>query len=214
LAVPILADAVSSSLEKAWTIKRCYECRLCPARIRSHKNVSHAGGFSVNRFAMQCPACDRKLNHVLAGDVEVDACEGGCGGIWFDAFEMQKLDQPEEKAGELLLNISRDPAVTVDLERRRSCPRCDGIVMLRHSHKNSESVVIDECPGCGGFWLDAGELAMIRESYDAVTEKRKHTQTLLEELKMKSLAELNTDKHKQRHRTITTIHGFFSAWPE
>lgn len=163
---------------------------------------------------MQCPACDRELSHVRAGTVEVDACHGGCGGIWFDAFEMQKLDRPEEKAGELLLNVTRAPSVDVDLERRRSCPRCDGIVMLRHSHKNSASVVLDECPGCGGFWLDAGELAMIRESYEKLTEKRKHTQALLEELKKKSLAELNSEKQQHRTHTITTIHSFFAAWPE
>ncbi len=163
---------------------------------------------------MQCPACDLELSHVRSGSVEVDACHGGCGGIWFDAFEMQKMDQPEEKAGEQLLSVARDPAVTVDLERRRNCPRCDGIVMLRHSHKNSGSVIIDECPGCGGFWLDAGELAMIRESFEAVNAKRKHTQVLLEELKKKSLAELNTEKQKHRTHTITTIHSFFAVWPE
>jgi Zn-finger nucleic acid-binding protein len=160
---------------------------------------------------MQCPACDRELCHVRAGTVEVDACHGGCGGIWFDAFEMQKLDQPEESAGELLLNLTCNPEVTVDLERRRNCPRCDGIVMLRHSHKNSESVVIDECPGCGGFWLDAGELAMIRESFVEARRKREHTQALLEELKKKSLAELNTEKQKHRTHTLTRIHGFFAA---
>lgn len=163
---------------------------------------------------MQCPACERELSHVRAGNVEVDACEGGCGGIWFDAFEMQKLDQPEEKAGEILLNISSDPSLKVDLERRRGCPRCDGIVMLRHFHKNSQSVTIDECPGCGGFWLDAGELAMIRESFNAVTSKRKHTQELLDELKKNSMAELNSDEHKHRTHRITTIQSFFAAWPE
>jgi Zn-finger nucleic acid-binding protein len=70
---------------------------------------------------MQCPACARELTHANAGPVEVDACEGGCGGIWFDAFEMQKVDQPEE-GGSTLLDSGRDPGVKVDLDARRHCP--------------------------------------------------------------------------------------------
>ena len=30
-------------------------------------------------------------------------------------------------------------------------------------------VEVDECPGCGGCWLDAGELEKIREELDETT---------------------------------------------
>jgi Zn-finger nucleic acid-binding protein len=127
---------------------------------------------------------------------------------------MQKMDQPEEKAGEQLLGVARDPDISVDLERRRNCPRCDGIVMLRHAHKNTEEAIIDECPGCGGFWLDAGELALIRESFEMVRKRRDHTNELLDQLKKQSMAGLNSDKHRHRTRTIESIQGFFAVWRE
>ena len=41
-------------------------------------------------FAVMIPYLDQfeKTIH----DVTVDVCEGGCGGIWFDAFELKKFD--------------------------------------------------------------------------------------------------------------------------
>lgn len=156
---------------------------------------------------MQCPACHRDLTEMNAGSITVDACADGCGGIWFDAFEMQKVDEPVEAGGEALLKIHRDPAATVDMEQRRNCPRCDSIVMLRHAHKNNARVIVDECPGCGGFWLDAGELGMIRRSFDEVNEKRRQTEALLEELKNQAMAGLPRTDPGRRSRTLSGITG-------
>ena len=111
---------------------------------------------------MKCPACDRQLTPVTVGKVTVDVCYGGCGGIWFDNFELKKVDEPQEFEGEKLLRIDRDDHALVDYERRRRCPRCDGIIMMRHYFSNRREVEVDTCPGCNGVWLDAGELAMIR----------------------------------------------------
>ena len=51
---------------------------------------------------MNCPACKRVLEQLTVGDVTVDACRGGCGGIWFDNLELEKFDEPHEAAGEVL----------------------------------------------------------------------------------------------------------------
>ena len=47
---------------------------------------------------MKCPRCENELELVNQSGVEVDACRRGCGGIWFDAFELEKMDQPDESA--------------------------------------------------------------------------------------------------------------------
>jgi len=111
---------------------------------------------------MICPACSRKLTETQVGAVAVDVCHGGCGGIWFDAFELQRVDEQHEAAGERLLEIPRDPAVVVDATRKRACPRCDGIKLKRHFFSARRKVEVDQCPSCGGYWLDAGELEQIR----------------------------------------------------
>ena len=100
---------------------------------------------------MNCPACGRTLTTMTAGPITVDACSGGCGGIWFDHFELKKVDEQSESVGAELLEIPRDPAVSVDLEQRRTCPKCGPeMVMMRHFTSVERKVTIDECPGCGG----------------------------------------------------------------
>ena len=121
---------------------------------------------------MECPACNNMLTEMTAGDVAVDVCEGGCGGIWFDWFELKKFDEPHEAAGQALLDVKRDPNVTVDHTKKLNCPKCDDVVMMRHFFSVKHEVVVDECPGCGSFWLDAGELAGIRSLFD--TEEKRH----------------------------------------
>jgi len=122
---------------------------------------------------MNCPACDHVLTSRTAGDVTVDVCDGGCGGIWFDHFELRKLDEQSETAGESLLEISRDPNVRVDQSKRYVCPRdTDSVVMMRHFWSVKRAVTIDECPECGGVFLDAGELGSIRSEF--VTEAARH----------------------------------------
>ena len=115
---------------------------------------------------MHCPACGHLLSSRTAGDVTVDVCDGGCGGIWFDHYELHKVDEPAEAAGEGLLDVAVDPAVQVDLDKRRTCPKCtDDVVMMRHFTSVERKVTIDECPECGGIWLDAGELRAIRTEF-------------------------------------------------
>jgi hypothetical protein len=112
---------------------------------------------------MQCPACFNQLSEMQVGSLTVDVCEGGCGGIWFDAFELQRADDPNEAAGEAMLHISKDPRIQVDMTRKRACPRCEGIKLKKHFFSAQRRVEVDECPNCGGYWLDAGELAQIRQ---------------------------------------------------
>jgi Zn-finger nucleic acid-binding protein len=113
------------------------------------------------------------LSQMSVGELRVDACEGGCGGLWFDQFELKKVDEPLESAGEALLDIPVDPAVTVDLDVRRTCPKCDdGVVMMRHYTSVKRQVTIDECPQCAGIWLDVGELRMIRSEFSS--EEARH----------------------------------------
>src|SRR5947207_11575848 len=103
---------------------------------------------------MNCPACARELTEMtVTGPITVDVCTGGCGGIWFDQWELQKVDAADEADGEALLHVDRDQSVTVDLTARRSCPREGDVVLQQHFYSVKRRVTVDECPGCGGYWL-------------------------------------------------------------
>lgn len=111
---------------------------------------------------LKCPACFNSLTEIQVGKLTVDACQGGCGGIWFDAFELERADETSEVVGEPLLKLKRDKSVQVDFSRKRECPRCPGIKLHRHFFSAQRRVEVDQCPNCAGYWLDAGELAQIR----------------------------------------------------
>ena len=67
-----------------------------------------------------------------------------------------------ERAGIIGECVAGHPRVQVDFSRKRECPRCAGIKLKRHFFSAKRRVEVDECPNCGGYWLDAGELAQIR----------------------------------------------------
>ena len=81
---------------------------------------------------MRCPRCGNQLEQVKVADVTLDVCKGGCAGTWFDAFEMQKFDEPHESAGQELLDVERDETLQVNLEKKLNCPKCENMPMLRH----------------------------------------------------------------------------------
>jgi Zn-finger nucleic acid-binding protein len=115
---------------------------------------------------MICPACGRELTTMTAGPIEADVCADGCAGIWFDHYELEKVDEQSETAGATLLAVPGDPSLTLDPSRRRSCPKCGPeIVMMRHFECVARKAAVDECPSCGGIWLDAGELNVIRSEF-------------------------------------------------
>jgi hypothetical protein len=118
---------------------------------------------------VNCPACGHTLSAHEVGGITVDVCKGGCGGIWFDAHELNRVDEASESADDGLLDVPRDPAVRFDHTARRYCPHCSDIVMMRHYFSVRREVEVDCCPSCGGYFLDHGELAAIRAQF--VTEE-------------------------------------------
>lgn len=118
---------------------------------------------------MKCPACDTRLTEMVVDDVAVDVCQGGCGGIWFNNWELKKLDEPHEHLGEQLLDIDVAPNIKVDRSKRRQCPKCAGVTMMRHFFSVKQEVEVDECAACAGIWLDAGELKRISRQLQPLT---------------------------------------------
>ena len=157
---------------------------------------------------MKCPACENMLQEMTAGDVAVDVCKGGCGGIWFDQFELKKFDEPHESAGEALLDIERDESLVVDYSKRINCPKCDGVVMMRHFFSVKKGVEVDECPNCAGFWLDAGELRKIRSSFNTEEERHKAAEEYFEEVFGDDLKAMKAENEEKLAKTRKIVNMF------
>ena len=111
---------------------------------------------------LSCPRCSTPLTPLRVGGTSTDICEH-CGGLWLDRLELSRFEDPDSVFGDALVaHLSRIPAALVDHAARLRCPRHPGAVMLRRAFSRKIPIQIDECPECGGLWLDAGELAQIR----------------------------------------------------
>ncbi|HWN95623.1 MAG TPA: zf-TFIIB domain-containing protein [Methylomirabilota bacterium] len=138
---------------------------------------------------MNCPACAAPLTQLVVGNLIVDLCRAGCGGIWFDNFELNRVDDEYERWGEALAKVEFNPLAAV-LPEKRPCPKCMGITMLQHKFSREKPVVVDECPNCGGVWLDGGELAEIRRPAETQAQRTEATQKFFNTLLATELAHL------------------------
>jgi uncharacterized protein len=120
---------------------------------------------------------------VTTGGVEVDVCQDGCGGVWFDLFELEKMDQPDESAKWLLENIRVDLEAGGDPDAPIRCPKCEGITLMRQKYSGHDKLMTDKCPVCGGIWLDFGELFSIRSGNPTTAEARSRSADLLRGLR-------------------------------
>lgn len=112
---------------------------------------------------MKCPLCSAEMVKKVIGEIEIDFCENGCQGVWFDSFELGKLDEKNEGCGEELEKILKTTLNERDSSAKISCPNCN---IPLHTHRyRAGSIQIDECYSCGGMFLDSGELKSVREKY-------------------------------------------------
>jgi Zn-finger nucleic acid-binding protein len=158
---------------------------------------------------VNCPACGHVLSTRAAADVTVDVCDGGCGGIWFDRFELRKVDEVAETAGEALLDVERDAAVQVDRAKRYICPKCtDGVVMMRHFWSVKRAVTIDECPECSGVFLDVGELARIRVEFATEAARHEAADRYFADVVDPLFAEAHEESEERLERAQKFAHAF------
>ncbi len=108
---------------------------------------------------MNCPACNNELQPMKITGVKVQACQGSCGGLWFERNQLKKLKNRNAGAGAELLRVERAEGVHVFRNVQHPCPHCIHNLLYRHYFSRKFRYEIDQCPKCGGYWLDVGALA-------------------------------------------------------
>ena len=88
---------------------------------------------------MNCPVCQTEMLEKDFGGVKVDVCENGCKGIWFDWFELMKLDETNEGVGDALKQALAEPRVNDEDRAQIPCPKC-AIPMHVHKYRNAKEI--------------------------------------------------------------------------
>lgn len=123
---------------------------------------------------MRCPRCGVDLKHDVLDGVQIDVCSA-CSGIWLDEGELVQLLRAKRKevhGNELCEAPQRvKPGVPKqELDSVELCPRCQAR-LNPVNYDYMSGIVIDWCPNEHGVWLDANELAQLREHRIAAGKK-------------------------------------------
>ncbi|KNC68738.1 zf-TFIIB domain-containing protein [Pseudoalteromonas ardens] len=130
---------------------------------------------------MQCPRTSHPLKPVKVGGIKVYISEHS-GGVFFDNQVLSNFTNPSELRAEVLAKHLRQFSAPLgDESARVKCPKCPDIVMMRRYFSPLRVVEIDECPGCGGIWLDTGELDTLHENHLSAKEREMLRIKMLEE---------------------------------
>lgn len=149
---------------------------------------------------MKCPVCNNEMVKKNFG-VEVDVCENGCKGIWFDQYELKMLDEKNEGLGSALEEALRYPRNNDGQRGQINCPKCS-IPLHTHKYKRAKEVNVDECYNCGGFFLDSGELTEIRDNYMSDAEVNAYAEQMMNSVPQYSKAIKDLDAQKKRLESI------------
>lgn len=100
------------------------------------------------------------MARLTVGVVDIDRCPG-CGGLWLDALEKDRLLEHPRVAREADKG-TRACAVEMGQKTRLTCPR-DHSSMIHMVDPQQPHVGFESCTVCGGVFLDAGELTDLSE---------------------------------------------------
>ena len=127
---------------------------------------------------MICPVCQKEMIQQDFGGVMVDVCRNGCKGLWFDWSELNKLDHNNQGFGDALKEALNYPRYNDETRGQIQCPKC-GILMHSHKFEAEKEINVDECYLCGGFFLDSGELKIIRDNIMNKSEQQAYLNKII-----------------------------------
>ena len=115
---------------------------------------------------MKCPVCKTKrcVSVELEENLKAASCVT-CGGYWisrqnYSAWVKRHGDTiPEKPFSEVEFDVD-------DVQDAKLCPNCDRI-LLKYKVGHGLDFFVDNCPSCGGIWLDKNE-------WNALHEKNLH----------------------------------------
>lgn len=124
-------------------------------------------------MSLNCPHCTETLVSLQIGGIELDYCENGCKGIWFDEGELKRIrdiPEPDENFKKIegsFIPKKRDEALG---EKTKMCPRCD-VELYRYNWDMKSNIFLDSCEKCNGLWIDGGEMKGMSEYLKTMAAK-------------------------------------------
>lgn len=163
---------------------------------------------------ISCPSCDGVMHSLQYEGITIESCEA-CDGEWLDGDELGKIlairqvlfDDDTRRAVEEVEPIHGKPFYRIG--RGSRCPK-DGFELKPVNYGGNAGIILERCTGCGGMWLDNGELEklwMVVEEWDRqLPEDKKKYASLLR--KAAGKVDANDDVTVSR---LPLVGGFINA---
>ena len=105
---------------------------------------------------INCPKCSSEVlvETPALGNIPLDVCPG-CSGIWFEKGELEALLKQSQGGAQADLQLIEPKPEGHD------CPACK--VKMSRGGLVNPLLLVDKCEACGGIWLDARELTLVKK---------------------------------------------------
>jgi Zn-finger nucleic acid-binding protein len=119
---------------------------------------------------LACPRCNVSLkSHTITTDVdgwevEVDACQDSCGGLWLEAHDFDADPKAKLLLDQELLSLNVPRKKNINTQAPADCPACR--IAMHRFDWNNEGIHVDTCPMCKGRWLDGGEMQRVQATWN------------------------------------------------
>jgi|WetSurMetagenome_2_1015567.scaffolds.fasta_scaffold422502_1 uncharacterized protein len=111
--------------------------------------------------------------------VIIDQCPG-CGGIWFDSFELYMPKQGQ--AGKIeSINVGTLKSISVIENSELLCPRDHNKLIRFQDPFFPKDLILARCSTCNGFWLNRGEFLKYQHFRQTRQESSKPKEILIED---------------------------------
>ena len=113
----------------------------------------------------RCPVCKTVLTRIEDEGIRSQTC-GGCFGTWIGKMQLTRLVRQPLPSALAQVPLEELAALVTESNTKRilQCPEC-GLSMKKVRFHDLVPVNLDRCPKCESFWLDAGELSLLRRLY-------------------------------------------------
>jgi len=160
---------------------------------------------------MRCPKCKVLMQRIEYEDVPIRLC-GECGGTWLSELSLKAImHKRQQRLPEPVQQKFLDLADRSDSKEELACLSC-GKIMTKQAFMDWDDIVIDRCAGCGGIWLDPGELEKIQIYWEYAQD---HPELVnWSALERKALAEAQLAVRKAELRERAEVGRYLpGTWP-
>lgn len=163
---------------------------------------------------MQCPACNVEMNVV---DVQahygepmlINQCPI-CGGIWFDADELYRIN-PKEAEKVDTLDVAKIRAAKEITNQPLECPHDGEKLAIFQDINFPKNLVVESCSVCNGFWFNHGEFKQFEEYRTEKIKASEPQEAPTSELDRQVNALLDLHSSQGTYDTLANMGKFLSS---